>query len=205
MASYDTYTGLKALIASWLDRSDLTSYIPDWIDTAEKRLARLIKPSGFEATATGNLVSGTATVARPTRFKSMRTFSVTNGSGEVVFLKKRTYDFVKEYWPDATDTGIPKYYAEFGTANFILAPTPSSNLAYTMLYFEKLAPLVTTTNETNYLTTDIPDALLYASLLESAPFLKNDARIQTWEKQLAGALESIGFDIQQYRRDEASS
>ena len=62
----------------------------------------------------------------------------------------------------------------------MIAPTPNSNYPVEVLYYE-LPPLLSDEVQTNWITERVPQLLLYATLLEAAPFLKNDERIQVWQ------------------------
>jgi hypothetical protein len=100
----------------------------------------------------------------------------------------RSYEYVRFYWPDDTQTwlstygttGVPKYYADYNYQNYIYAPTPDLAYSAELVYYEEPA-LLDSTNQTNFITQYIPNLLLYATLLECTPFLKKDDRIATWQ------------------------
>jgi hypothetical protein len=100
--------------------------------------------------------------------------SINNGTTmEPVFLRK--FEYLKSYWPNVSDTGLPKYYADTDYEHWYLAPTPDQAYTFEVLYYERIAPL-SSTNQTNWLTQYAPNAMLYGTLLQAMPFLKNDAR-----------------------------
>jgi hypothetical protein len=100
----------------------------------------------------------------------------------------RSYEYLRAYWPNDAATsfstygvyGTPKFYAEYNYQNLILAPTPDLNYPAEIMYYEEPA-LLDATNTTNWITQYAPNLLLYSALIECSPFLKNDARIATWQ------------------------
>lgn len=185
-----TWTSLKADVAEYLDRSDLTARIPSFIELAEKTVSRVLKPEGFERYATFTITSGDAYITRPERYRGLIHLYILV-SGDRRFLEARTLSYVLDYWPDESDTGVPEYVAPYGKDNLIIAPTPGANYANSELgYYEDLEPLGSG-NATNWLTEFAPNLLLYGTLLEASPYLKGDARIGTWKglwDQFAQAL-----------------
>lgn len=107
-------------------------------------------------------------------------------------LFPRSYEYCNEYWEDRTQTEEPKFYADYNYQNWLIVPTPKISYPYEIVYFERPEPL-SAINQTNWLTDYARDLLLYACLLETAPYLKNDTRIETWKNyylQSAAALNN---------------
>lgn len=184
-----TYTSLNAQIANELQRDDLTLRIPEFIDSAERRIARECRPRGFEVyvSSTFTAGSGGAIIDQPERLVTMISFHVLSNaagtaSGNIrTDVFRRAYSFVRFYGRDQTVMGLPKYFADMGQDQMIVAPSPAVAYPFEMGYYQRLAPL-SVSNETNWLTENAPDLLLYASLLASAPFLKDDDRVPTWKE-----------------------
>lgn len=108
----------------------------------------------------------------------------------------RSYEYLRSYWPDESQTGIPIFYADYDFQHFIVAPTPERVMPFELLYWE-LPALLDDSNQTNWLTEYAPNLLLYAALLEATPYLKNDERIPVWEKFYDRAAQAIsGEDLQ---------
>jgi hypothetical protein len=95
-----------------------------------------------------------------------------------VFLRK--YEYLREYWPDDTQTGVPAFYCDYDYTHWLVAPTPATNYSFQVLYYERNQPL-DSANQSNWFTQYAPQALLYGSLLQAMPFLKNDERIPVWQ------------------------
>jgi hypothetical protein len=70
-----------------------------------------------------------------------------------------------------------------------LAPTPDRNYTIEMVYRASIPSLAA--NAGNWLLTLAPDLYLYGTLLESAPYIKEDGRIQTWGLGLTAALNDL--------------
>jgi len=95
-----------------------------------------------------------------------------------VFLRK--YEYLREYWPDPTQTDVPAFYCDYDYTHWLVAPTPDQAYSYEVLYYERVQPL-DETNQSNWFTQYAPQALLYGTLLQAMPFLKNDERIPVWQ------------------------
>lgn len=184
-----TYTSLLADMRTYLERggslaTDPSVYeqLPSLINLAERRLARELKIQGTVSVVTTSLSTGVAVVDKPDRWReTVSMFVGTGADGETrVEIFPRSYEYIRHYWPDQTDTGTPRFYADYDYSHWLLAPTPSTTFEIEILYNEQPA-MLDDTNQTNWWTEYAPNALLYAALLEAQPFLKNDERIQVWE------------------------
>ena len=82
---------------------------------------------------------------------------------------------MRDYTPNASTTGRPKYYAQFDNDTFIIAPTPDENYTFELHYFYRPASLTAGASDgTTYLSTNAPNALLSGCLLQAALFMKVD-------------------------------
>ena len=128
------------------------------------------------------MVAGTSIYAKPEGWR--RTVSINYGGGagldQRTGLFPRSYDYCRTCWPDDTETGVPKFYSDYNDEYMLVAPTPDAAYPFEMIYYSK-PPLLDSSNETNWITESWPQLLLYASLREIAPFMKEDARMATWE------------------------
>lgn len=196
-----SYTTLQADIAEYLKRTDLTNQIKDFIELAEARIATELKPHGFEQVASGNLVASSRTLAQPSRFIAPISLTLTASGGDI--LKRRKLSFLRHYASNSsTAEARPEYYAT-RESDFWLHPIPDSTYAYTLTYFERLAPLTTSTNETNWITENHPDLLLYATLLAASTYLKNDDRVPVWRQAYQDAAQAVMAEEDRYQIDEA--
>jgi hypothetical protein len=190
-ASVMTYDSLVENIQSYLERNDTATLdkIPLFIMLAEQVIASKIKFLGNLTVNTSNMVANNAVIAKPARWHKTVSMNITvAGEREPVLLRK--YEYLRNYAPDPTATGIPKYYADYDYTNWLVAPTPAVAYAFEVLYYERVQPL-DSTNQTNWFTIYAPQALLYGSLLQAMPFLKNDERLPMWQAQYDAIMATL--------------
>jgi len=182
-ASVMTYDSLVEDIQSYLERSDAATLakIPQFIMLAEQIIASEIKFLGNLVVVTSNMVQGEATIAKPARWRKTVSMNVTVANKRQPVLL-RTYEYLREYWPNPSSTDVPLYFCDYDYEHWLVAPTPASAYSYEVLYYERNQPL-DSTNQSNWFTQYAPQALLYGSLLQAMPFLKNDERIPMWQGQ----------------------
>ena len=182
-ASAMDYSSLVEDIQQYLERTDdaTIAQIPRFIMLAEQVIASQIKFLGNLTVNTSNMVAATATIDKPARWHKTISMNVTvDGKRQPVFLRK--YEYLREYAPDTAVQGTPKFYADYDYTHWLVAPTPDTAYDYEVLYYERVQPL-DSTNQTNWFTIYAPQAMLYGSLLQAMPFLKNDERIAMWQQQ----------------------
>jgi hypothetical protein len=184
--AYTNFTDLKASIANYLGRSDLTSVIPDFISFAELRMSRDLRTRQMLQSATALTVSGDAKIALPTDFLEMRDVNV-QGSPRTPLSYLSPASFSRDARAD--ESGRPSQYTII-KSEFVLAPKPDTIYTLELLYYAK-PTVLSTSNASNVFLANYPDALLYASLLEAEPYLINDARSQTWVSLYDRAITNI--------------
>ena len=190
-ASVMTYDSLSADVLSYLERSDeaTTQKIPTFIMLCESKISNEIKILGQLQVVTSNMEVGNAVINKPARWRETVSMNVTVAGTRQPVLNRR-YEHLRNYWQDATSTDVPKYYADYDYDHWFVAPTPDDDYAFEVLYYERLQPL-SSANQTNWLTINAPQLMLYGTLLEAMPFLKNDERIPLWQAMYDRALQSL--------------
>jgi hypothetical protein len=198
-----TYDSLVADIQVYAERSDapFIDQVPRFIMMAENRLASEVRGLGFQKYATFTL--STSTFAKPERWRETISLNART-TGDRVFLQKRDYDYCRTFTPDATVTGVPRYYADYEYEHVLVVPTPDATYNMEMAYYERPAPL-SSTNQTNWTTQYAPQLILYASLLEAQPFLKRPERTQEFQALYDRALQGIGIESQRRTSDRAAA
>ena len=182
-AAVMTYDSLVTDIQQYLERSDdqTLAQIPRFIMLAEQVIASQIKFLGNLTVNTSNMVTGQPIIDKPARWHKTVSMNVTvNGQKNPVFLRK--YEYLREYAPDPTATGVPEFYADYDYTHWLVAPSPAAAYDFEVLYYERVQPL-DSSNQTNWFTIYAPQALLYGSLLQAMPYLKNDDRMAMWQQQ----------------------
>jgi hypothetical protein len=194
MAYVLTYSKLFTDIQDYVERKDPTflSKIPLFIMFGERRIARDLKILGLKVFITDNLLVGQQTLTKPNRWLTTSTFNIGTGTNFNVRVQipQRLYQYCRMYWPDPTLTGRPKYYSEYEYDHWLIVPTPDKAYPYEIAYYE-VPQLIDDTVSTNWLTEHSPDILLYACLLETASYLKDDERIATWRGLYEDAKKSL--------------
>lgn len=170
-----TYSDLKNSLASWLNRDNLTSYIPDFIALGEARIYRELRIRAMETALSSTIASGV--IAVPSDYVEMK-YCYVDGSPSQHLLRK-TAQWILEKYPTRSSDGKPKYFAQ-DAGNFIFGPYPDSAYTIKGTYYKRLTAL-SDSNTTNWFTTNAPGILLFAALLEAEAFMKNDPRIELWD------------------------
>ena len=204
MVQTTTFTTLQQDIRRYLERgftlaSDQLVYeqIPRLINLAERRIARELKVQGLINVITSTMVPGLAVYPKPDRWRTTVSFNFGTGAqgNEYNQLFPRSYEYIRSYWPDRTQTEAPQFYADYDYNNWIVEPTPDAAYPFEVLVYQ-LLPLLDDASQTNWLTEYAPQVLLYASLLEATPFLKNDERIPIWQQMYDRSAQALnGEDL----------
>lgn len=192
-----TYDSLLQDLRRYLERgftaeSDAIVYeqLPRLITLGERRIARELKIEGFIRAVQTPLQPGVAVYLKPDRWRDTVSMTVDNAP-----IFARSYEYIRNYWPDESQTGTPEYYADYDYQHWIIAPTPVAAGTWEILYYEQ-PRFLGDDFQTNWLTEYAPDLLLYAALLEATPFLKKDERIGTWQALYDRAAQAIsGEDL----------
>jgi len=169
-----TYTELKASVADWINRDDLTTVIPDFISLAEAQIERTLRTRQMIVRATASM--DTEYSAVPADFLECRTIKL--NTNPVQPLQFETVDSLDTLRTQYTAPGRPQYFGIVG-GQIRLVPVPDTTYTAELIYYGKLTKL-SSSNATNWLLTSSPDIYLYGALLQGAPYLQNDERIQTW-------------------------
>lgn len=192
-----TYDSLVTTVLEYLERSDQATIdrIPTFITLCEFEIAQQIKTLGQQQVVTSNLNVGNPVVAKPARWRktvSMTYFDPVSNTRKPILLRK--YEYLRTYWPDAAATGAPLYYSDYDYDHWLIAPTPDASYDFEVLYYERLEPLSSGT-QTNWLTRNAPNAMLYGTLLQAMPYLKNDQR-QIFQQKYIEALQVLKAEDQ---------
>ena len=181
-----TYTELKASVADWLNRTDLTTEIPDFISLAEAQMERTLRTRQMLTRTTLTVDSEFETT--PADFLEVRALKLTSTNPDTP-LSFMTMDSLDDEATRETGGGRPKFFGVVGT-EFRFVPTPDAAYTAEIVYFANLNKLSASV-ATNFLLTSSPDAYLYGSLLQAAPYLQDDARIQVWATLYERALNDL--------------
>ena len=208
-----TYAELLTKIRDYceVDANVFTATILDgFIQDSEWRILRDVDSDNNRKYSQADIIAGQRYVNTPLITNEtlvIRSCQITNATGgaddsDRSFLEYRDTNYMSEYNPTGVQ-GLPKYYGYWDENTIVVAPTPDQNYNMQINYILKPEGL-SATNTTTYLSTEFPNGLLYACLVEAFGFLKGPAdMIQYYEGKYKSAAE--GFSIEQMgrrRRDE---
>jgi len=181
-----TYAELKSSIANWLNRDDLTSVIPDFISLTEAGINRDLRHCKMVNRVDATLDS--RYVQMPADWIETVRFGITSGTTYRLELISR--DDMLEYRERNSDVaGRPRFYANIGDTIEVF-PTPDGEYTMQLQYYAK-TPELSDSNADNWLLRDAPDVYLYGALIQSAPYLNDDARAETWAALYSAAMQSL--------------
>lgn len=190
----DTYAALQTSIASFLNRTDLTSAIPDFVTLAEAQIRRRINrawkdgktlPRAMVTSASFSITAETA--AQPSDFIGVVAFTIDSQAVKLSYLSPTAFEREKALRGPSQVSATPQYFTIIGS-NFKFLPTPDVTYSGTLEYWQKFTAL---SSGVNWILTTHPDVYLYGSLAQSAPYLMDDARIQLWGGLFATAIDDL--------------
>lgn len=177
-----TYNELKTAVANWINRSDLTDRIPEFIALAEANIARDVRARFMEKRVTATVESQYEEL--PSDLIELRNIQINSDP-----IQRLEYMLPEAIDAHVTGTGKPKYYTVLGT-ELQLAPTPDAEYTVEIAYYARPTAF-SADADTNDLLTNYPGLYLYGALLAAEPFLHNDERLATWSALYQREVESI--------------
>lgn len=186
---------LQATVVEYLARDQDTTLIarvPTFIQLFEGTMNRALFSRQMETRAQAQTDPAVTTepefVALPADFQTMRRIRLSSETGKpsLQFLSGTQMDEMRTSQADVS--GVPRYFSIFGN-EIELFPTPAAITTLEMIYRSNLPSL--NTNTTNWLLALAPDVYLFGVLLQSAPYIKQDSRIQVWGAAVQSALTDL--------------
>lgn len=173
------YSELQTAVGNWLNRSDLSTRIPEFIALAEADMRRVLRDqvtrAAFILTSDAVALPATADEVRSLRFNdSTRKYPLTQVTHETLAGLRRS------------GSGVPHYFSVLA-GSVLLDVTPVSNYTMEIVYYTKLVPLATAS--TNATLTESPDIYLFGALKEAAPYLEHDERNPMWSQKYQKAVD----------------
>lgn len=182
----DTYDDLKAAVADWLNRTDLSARAPDFIALTEASLNRDLRTRDMIATTTLTTVAGADTVTLPDTVTEVR-HAVVQTSAQIALESVSNQVIDARY--GAAASGRPVVYCVVGST-LRLGPTPDAAYTLELTHYAPIAAL-SDGAPINWVLSAHPDLYLYGALVQASPYLGDDVRVQTWAALYARALEAV--------------
>lgn len=206
-----TYATLKTAIQDYMEstESSLVSNLDNFIETTEERILKNVQLDDFRKNVVGDMTTSSPYLGSPSDFLAPFSLAVIDGSGNYSYLLLKQVSFIRDFSPNPTTTGLPKYYAEFDDDTFIIAPSPDSDYSTELHYYYRPNSLTSAGDSgTTWLSENAPNAMLYGSLVEASTYLKSYESIPVYESKFQEALlglKNLGeakSTRDQYRYDE---
>ena len=200
-----TYSSLKNDIQVWAENTgtDFTAQLDTFIGNTQQKLSREIDPTGFNQNVTSSTSIGDRFITLPSAIEPMllNYLNIIDSDSNRVFLEIKPLEYLQEYWPDASLTGQPRYFANFDDTTLYLAPTPDAVYTMELGYQGRINPL-SNTNTTNWYTENASDALLYGSLSEANLFTKNMEDYNIYKQKYVESVAAINNEARRRRRTD---
>jgi len=173
------YAQLVVAVSDYTENTFQTTDMNTFIQQAEQRIYNTIQFPSLRKNVTGVTATGNKYLACPSDFLSVYSIAVYPTGGEYSYLLNKDVNFIREAYPQPTDTSTPKYYALFGPQStneaeltFILGPTPDAVYNVELHYFYYPASIVTAVN--TWLGDNFDTVLLYGTLVEAYTYMKGE-------------------------------
>ena len=196
------YTALLADIQAYTQNyeTSFVASIPTFVQQAEERIYNSVQIPPLRKSVMGTASNGNKYLSCPNDFLSSFSLAVVDGAGAYTYLLNKDVNFMREAYPNPTDTGLPKFYALFGptvTSNvvttelsFILGPTPDAAYDVELHYYYYPESIVTA--GTSWLGDNYDPVLLYGSLVEAYIFMKGEQDMMAYyEKKFQDAVQQL--------------
>jgi len=183
---------------------ELISYIPVAIDNAERRLTRELDIQKLVYTSTVTVTAGTPTFPKPAGHKVTHYLRYTDpNTGRTAVLRRKTDDYLDEYWPQATSAGTPVYYSEENASTFRIVPCASADSSIQIKGVRRPTAL-TSANPTNAFTSAVPDALFYSTMIEISMWQRNASLKQDYSEMYVSTRDNLNNESRRARQDDGA-
>ena len=179
------------------------SVLDVFIQNIENRVQREIDIDAFRKFQFSSFTIGSPFITMPDDFAFERAVQIKDQiTGDRTWLEQRDTTFIDEYNKDRSDTGTPKYYANWDQNTMIFAPTPDATYEIE-LWYNKTPDRLSSSNTTTWLSTNAPEVLIYGTTAEAFSYLKNPPYVQLYEQKYAQAVQNLAqTQMGRKRRDE---
>jgi hypothetical protein len=177
------YTQLTSAIIDYAESSEQTflDNISTFVQLAEERIYNAVQIPAIRRNVVGNFTSGDKYLSLPTDYLATFSLAVTDDAGDQQFLIDKDVNFIRQAYPNASDTGLPKYFGQFAPYTFIIGPTPDQN--YVVELHQYYYPQSIVTAGTSWLGDNFESALLYGALREAVIFQKGEQDMVAYYEQ----------------------
>ena len=180
------YTELKAAIQAYTENTEtnFVAEIPVFVTQAEQRIYNSVQFPSIRKNVTGVTTVNNKYLQCPLDFLAVYSMAVIDGDGNYEYLLNKDVNFIRQAYPQPTDTSIPRYYALFGPAvsgstisdelSFILGPTPDTSYSVELHYYYYPESITVAADGQTWLGDNFDSVLLYGSLVEAYTYMKGE-------------------------------
>jgi hypothetical protein len=154
------------------DEQAFVANIPLFVQQCEERVYNAVQIPAIRKNQTGNFTQSDKYLALPSDYLASFSMAVILADGTQEFLIDKDVNFIRQAYPNPTDEGIPRYYAQFEPYTYIIGPTPDQNYQVELHYYYYPQSIVTA--GTSWLGDNFETVLLYGSLREAVIFQKGE-------------------------------
>jgi hypothetical protein len=203
MPSSMTYSSLVSDLQAYQERSDaaFVNQIPRFIMMAEWRLATDLKILGYLQIDQSVFTIGNPVIQKPAYWRETVSFSYNTGSS-IVPLLPRSYEYSRGYWPQVVGTAPPRFYADLDFNTWFITPPPDQAYNFEVLTYVRIQPLDASA-QTNWITTNAPQLLLYACMVEAQTWLKLWPAVAVWEAKYQEAIRGLNREEMRKPKDRS--
>ena len=195
------YAALSAAIQAYTENTeaDFVANIPVFVTQAEQRIYNSVQFPSIRKNVTGVVSTTSVYLSAPDDYLATYSLAVIDADGNYEYLLNKDVNFIRQAYPDPTDTGLPRYYALFGPTvsgstitdelTFILGPKPDANYTVELHYFYYPESITVAADGRTWLGDNFDSVLLYASLVEAYTYMKGEAdMMQLYNQKFMEAL-----------------
>lgn len=169
------YSELTTNIQDICEQTFTADQLAMFTQQAEQKIYTVVDLPALRKNQTGSLTSGNKYLTMPTGMLYVYSLAVIDATNNYSYLINKDVNFMREAYPNPTDTGQPKHYAVFDQNTFILGPTPNSNYS-SEIHFSYYPESIVTAG-TTWLGEEFDSALLNGALVEAIRFQKGEADV----------------------------
>jgi hypothetical protein len=189
------YAALSAAIQAYTENTetDFVANIPVFVTQAEQRIYNSVQFPSIRKNVTSTIAVNTKYLDCPLDFLAVYSMAVIDASGNYEYLLNKDVNFIRQAYPQPTDTGTPKYYALFGPTvltsviydelSFIIGPTADASYGVELHYYYYPESITVAADGQTWLGDNFDTVLLYASLVEAYTYMKGEPDMMTLYNQ----------------------
>lgn len=188
-----TYDELVAAVTDYTENTVPTVNMNTFITQAEQRIYNSVQFPSLRKNVTGVLTANNKYLSLPGDFLSTYSLAVIDATGAYEYLLNKDVNFIRQAYPNPTDTAIPKYYALFGPSttndvtpvitdelSAILGPTPDAAYNVELHYYYYPESITVAADGHTWLGDNFDSVLFYGTLVEAYTYMKGEQDIMAF-------------------------